>query len=387
MRILFYSQEKAYFLPIGWIVKIFKSIFYFLLLLIVCESIALGIVAWSFLESSLASFELLKIGSDNRARDTLSALTKAAENSGVNGSYEDMNFVFSRFVKVSEKDADGYTIKEIFLTNEEGIVLAHSNPEYLVENLKKRKPISLYQDSLYTRAFHLRKWQISIPVLLNQKKDFLSKSFFFSKFEKFFPEINEPEILLSAAVYHPVKLERAAAIHMIYDRGNFRKFVFQQTELLEWLLRNDSLIALGAALFLEFVYLLLTLVSSKNDRSKPFVERISHSQEVHVPVLAKHSSPLSSVIFPGSLGNAEQNQSIQTEPVLSSSDSQVDLQTESQTQPSEPTPVAIEAVQKTETTESKTETNLSQITIKTEPVVSQIDLTSKEEVLDAIYLG
>lgn len=87
------------------------------------------------------------------------------------------------------------------------------------------------------------------------------------------------------------------------------------------------------------------------------------------------------------MGNAEQNQSIQTEPVLSSSDSQVDLQTESQTQPSEPTPVAIEAVQKTETTESKTETNLSQITIKTEPVVSQIDLTSKEEVLDAIYLG
>lgn len=174
---------------------------------------------------------------------------------------------------------------------------------------------------------------------------------------------------------------------MIYDRGNFRKFVFQQTELLEWLLRNDSLIALGAALFLEFVYLLLTLVGSKNDRSKPFVERISHSQEVHVPVLAKHSSPLSSVIFPGSLGNAEQNQSIQTEPVLSSSDSQVDLRTESQTQPSEPTPVTIEAVQKTETTESKTETNLSQITIKTEPVVSQIDLTSKEEVLDAIYLG
>lgn len=78
---------------------------------------------------------------------------------------------------------------------------------------------------------------------------------------------------------------------MIYDRGNFRKFVFQQTELLEWLLRNDSLIALGAALFLEFVYLLLTLVGPKNDRSKPFVERISHSQEVHVPVLAKHSSP------------------------------------------------------------------------------------------------
>ncbi|EMO74828.1 hypothetical protein LEP1GSC127_1098 [Leptospira kirschneri str. 200801925] len=137
MGILFYSQEKTYFLPIGWIVKIFKSIFYFLLLLIVCESIALGIVAWSFLESSLASFELLKIGSDNRARDTLSALAKAAENSGVSGSYEDMNFVFSRFVKVSEKDADGYTIKEIFLTNEEGIVLAHSNPEYLVENLKK----------------------------------------------------------------------------------------------------------------------------------------------------------------------------------------------------------------------------------------------------------
>ncbi|UML82249.1 LIC_12071 family protein [Leptospira kirschneri] len=380
----FYSQEKTYFLPIGWIVKIFKSIFYFLLLLIVCESIALGIVAWSFLESSLASFELLKIGSDNRARDTLSALAKAAENSGVSGSYEDMNFVFSRFVKVSEKDADGYTIKEIFLTNEEGIVLAHSNPEYLVENLKKRKPISLYQDPLYTRAFHLRKWQVSIPVLLSQKKDFISKSFFFSKFEKFFPEINEPEILLSAAIYHPIKLERVAAIHMIYDRGNFRKFVFQQTELLEWLLRNDSLIALGAALFLEFVYLLLTLMGSKNDRSRPFVERVSHSQEVHVPVLAKHSSPLSSVVFPGSLGNSEQNpESIQTEPVLSSSD----LQTTSQTQSLEPTTVATEAIQKIETTEIKTEASLSQVIMKTEPAVSKIDLTSKEEVLDAIYLG
>lgn len=171
---------------------------------------------------------------------------------------------------------------------------------------------------------------------------------------------------------------------MIYDRGNFRKFVFQQTELLEWLLRNDSLIALGAALFLEFVYLLLTLMGSKNDRSRPFVEKVSHSQEVHVPVLAKHSSPLSSVVFPGSLGNSEQNpESIQTEPVLSSSD----LQTTSQIQSLEPTTVATEAIQKIETTEIKTEASLSQVIMKTEPAVSKIDLTSKEEVLDAIYLG
>ncbi|EMO30085.1 hypothetical protein LEP1GSC170_0264 [Leptospira interrogans serovar Bataviae str. HAI135] len=88
------------------------------------------------------------------------------------------------------------------------------------------------------------------------------------------------------------------------------------------------------------------------------------------------------------MGSSEQNlESIQTEPVLSLSDPQSDLQIVSQTQPSEPTTVATEAVPKTETTEIKTETNISQTTIKTEPVVSQIDLTSKEEVLDAIYLG
>lgn len=166
--------------------RVFKSIFYFLLLLIVCESIALGVVVWSFLESSLTSFELLKVGSDNRARDTLSTLAKAAENSGTDGSYDDMNFVFSRLVQVSDRDTDGYTIKEIFLTNEMGIVLAHSNPEYLTENLKKRKPVALYQDSLYTRAFRLRKWQIGIPVLLGKKEEASSKSIFFPSSKVFF---------------------------------------------------------------------------------------------------------------------------------------------------------------------------------------------------------
>lgn len=77
--------------------------FYFLLLLIVCESIALGAVVWSFLESSLASFELLKVGSDNRARDTLGTLAKAAENSGADGSYDDMNFVFPDWLNFPTK--------------------------------------------------------------------------------------------------------------------------------------------------------------------------------------------------------------------------------------------------------------------------------------------
>ncbi|EMJ93191.1 LIC_12071 family protein [Leptospira alstonii] len=362
--------------------KIFKSIFYFLLLLIVCESIALGAVAWSFLESSLTSFELLKIGSDNRARDTLGTLAKAAENSGVDGSYEDMNFVFSRMTKVSDRDTDGYTIREIFLTSEDGIVLAHSNPEYLGETVKKRKPVALYQDVLYTRAFRLRKWQIGIPVLLGQKKEVLSKSVFFSKFESFFPEIDEPEILLSAAVYHPVKLERVAAIHMIYDRGNFRKFVFRQTELLEWLLRNYSLIALGAALFLEFIYLLLTLGNSRKESvpdlsSRPFVEKVSHSKETHVPVLAKQSSPLDSVVFPGSPESSSQNTedvSIQTPPVLTAS-------TIPQTQV-EPAPIVPVATGSTEKVEAAA--------IPIQPVISQVNPTiapSQEEVLDAIYLG
>ncbi|AXX17267.1 hypothetical protein LEP1GSC103_1497 [Leptospira borgpetersenii serovar Javanica str. UI 09931] len=345
--------------------RIFKNIFYFLLLLIVCESIALGVVVWSFLESSLASFELLKVGSDNRARDTLGTLAKAAENSGLNGSYDDMNFIFSRLVKISDRDTDGYTIKEIFLTNEVGIVLAHSNSEYLRESLKKRKPVALYQDSLYTRAFRLRKWQIGIPVLLKKREGASSKSIFFSKFESFFPEINEPEILLSAAVYHPVKLERVAAIHMIYDRGNFRKFVFRQTELLEWLFKNDSLIALGAAVFLECIYLLLTLgnstkKSAPDKNSRPLVEKVSHTNATHVPVLVKQSSPLDSIVFPGSLESPAENVEasfVQTTPVTTS-------ETESATQ----TPV--------------------ESAVQTEPIISQINPNiAAEEVLDAIYLG
>ncbi|WP_155722192.1 LIC_12071 family protein [Leptospira weilii] len=357
----------------GLRVRIFKSIFYFLLLLIVCESIALGAVVWSFLESSLASFELLKVGSDNRARDTLGTLAKAAENSGTDGSYDDMNFVFSRLVKVSDKDTDGYAIKEIFLTNEVGIVLAHSNSEYLRESLKKRKPVALYQDSLYTRAFRLRKWQIGIPVLL-RKKEGASKSIFFSKFESFFPEINEPEILLSAAVYHPVKLERVAAIHMIYDRGNFRKFVFRQTELLEWLLRNDSLIALGAAVFLECIYLLLTLgnptkklVPDRN--SKPLVEKVSHTNATHVPVLVKKSSPLDSVVFPGSLGSPTENVEVASVQM---------------------TPVAapVESTQAVSYSEIESTTQQKVEAAQTEPVISQFNPgIAAEEVLDAIYLG
>ncbi|TGK24601.1 hypothetical protein EHQ05_16970 [Leptospira yasudae] len=385
----------------GLRVKIFKSIFYFLLLLIVCESIALGAVAWSFLESSLASFELLKIGSDNRARDTLGTLAKAAENSGSDASYDDMNFVFSRMTKVSDKDNDGYTIKEIFLTNEAGIVLAHSNPQYLQETLKKRKPEALYQDALYTRAFRLRKWQISIPVLLGQKKEALSKSVFFSKFESFFPEISEPEILLSAAVYHPVKLERVAAIHMIYDRGNFRTFVFKQTELLEWLLRNYSLIALGAALFLEFIYLLLTLGNSTKETvpdygSRPLVEKVSHSSATNVPVLAKRSSPLDSVAFPGSLGNSSSG----TSGDLSNAPSPV-LTASVVTEPvgTAPSPVVHTAVSagSTEAVHSSASVaphgvpassslqtgNVSQSAAHGNPTV----VASKEEILDAIYLG
>ncbi|MDV6234805.1 hypothetical protein CH379_004070 [Leptospira ellisii] len=289
--------------------KIFKNIFYFFVLLIVCEAVALGAVAWSFLESSLASYELLKIASDNRARDTLSTLAKAAENSGADRSFEDMNFVFSRMTKLSAKDADGYTIRELFMTAEDGTVLAHSNPEYLQEELRKRKPTALYQDVLYTRAFRLRKWQIGIPVLLGQKKESVSKNGIFSKLETYFPEINEPEILLSAAVYHPVKLERVASIHMVYDRGNFRKFVTRQTELLEWLTRNYSLIALGAALFLEFIYLLLTLGNSKKESfpdlsSRPLVEKVAVASATNVPMVSKQSSPLDSVPFPGTLGTS-----------------------------------------------------------------------------------
>lgn len=90
------------------------------------------------------------------------------------------------------------------------------------------------------------------------------------------------------------------------------------------------------------------------------MEKVSHTNATYVPVLVKQSSPLDSIVFPGSLESPAENVEasfVQTTPVTTS-------ETESATQ----TPV--------------------ESAVQTEPIISQINPNiAAEEVLDAIYLG
>ncbi|TGM14045.1 hypothetical protein EHQ81_09835 [Leptospira selangorensis] len=239
--------------------QIFKHILFFILALLVCEGIAAGASAWSFLESSLASFEQIKNLSDQRARDTIGAISKSSEGKLSKDRLEDLNFAFTRLVKVTSGDKEGFIISEISMTDDSGVVLASSNEDYVSESKTKRKPEPKFLSPSYTSAHHLRKWQIGTPILLGEKNTFQNDKLM-QIVSPYFPEISEPSVLLSMAVYHPEKLERVASLHMKYERGNFAHFVKIQTELFWWTLQNNAIIALICALILGFSHLLIKSV-------------------------------------------------------------------------------------------------------------------------------
>ncbi|MGJ4789725.1 LIC_12071 family protein [Leptospira koniambonensis] len=239
--------------------QIFKHILFFILALLICEGIAAGASAWSFLESSLASFEQIKNLSDQRARDTIGAISKSSEGKLSKDRLEDLNFAFTRLVKVTSGDKEGFIISEISMTDDSGVVLASSNEDYVSDARAKRKPEPKFLSTNYTAAHHLRKWQIGTPILLGDKNTFQNDKLM-QIVSPYFPEISEPSVLLSMAVYHPEKLERVASLHMKYERGNFAHFVKIQTELFWWTLQNNTIIALICALILGFAHLLIKSV-------------------------------------------------------------------------------------------------------------------------------
>ncbi len=250
--------------------QIFKHILFFLLALFICEGIAIGASAWSFLESSLAAFEQIRNLSDQRARDTIAAISKSSEGKLTQEKISDLNFAFVRLVKVTAADKEGFKITELSVVDDSGVVLASSNENYLEVPKTKRKPEGKFQSLTYTSAHRLRKWQIGVPVLL-ETKQVSEKDKFLKLVAPYFPEILQPEVLLSMAVYHPEKLDRVASLHMIYERGNFSHFVKIQTELFLWTLQNNAIIALICALILGFAHLLIKSVRTSFTKDGEYI--------------------------------------------------------------------------------------------------------------------
>lgn len=305
--------------------QIFKHILFFVLALLICEGIAAGASAWSFLESSLASFEQIKNLSDQRARDTIGAISKSSEGKLSKDKLEDLNFAFTRLVKVTSGDKEGFIISEISMADDSGIVLASSNEDYVSDPRAKRKPESKFLSPSYTAAHHLRKWQIGTPILLGEKNTFQNDKLM-QIVSPYFPEISEPSVLLSMAVYHPEKLERVASLHMKYERGNFAHFVKIQTELFWWTLQNNAIIALICALILGFSHLLIKSVRTSftqdgkyiaDPSAPPLWEKVDFAQ-TQGPIRWRENAPASSTSFQSQPAPASVERSIPVPPPASS---------------------------------------------------------------------
>lgn len=228
---------------------------YLVILVLTLEMLALSAVAWSFYESVNSSLALLKYTSDNKARDILATISRVAETKVGSEAVSEMNEVFQKLIKQSEKDLDKFLIKEIFLVAKDGTLLAHSNPEEF-----KNAILGSYNKPQYMRALRMRKGQLPTPQVIGEeyKGD---PTFFGSWITKTFPDLRFQTILLSAPVYHTQRLEVIATIHLIYNRGNVLFFIESQRELLQWMLANYTVIALVLAFGLWTVFVLYTFAT------------------------------------------------------------------------------------------------------------------------------
>lgn len=275
-----------------------RTIVFSLLILILSEAIALTAVTWSFLESSSSSFAFIKIGSDNRARDTIVSLAKASEVRMKPKGFEELNKTFSRLVDVTAEDPDGFRVKEVSLLSPKHVVLASSDEAFTTDSLRKRKPNEKYSDEVFTRAFRMRKWQYPDPVLLEKQKNLLSPGvsnpgvfsadWFFVQLEpviiRFMPEVLDTRGLVSSAVYHETKLDVVGAIHLIYERGNFFAFIQKQKEIFVWMLFSYGLIALGVSVILILVYILFLYFHSREIQS---LQKVLLESEPSPPIIEK----------------------------------------------------------------------------------------------------
>lgn len=249
---------------------VFRTIIFSLIVILVCEAVALTAVTWSFLESASSAFQFIKSASDNRARDTIVSLAKASEVRMNPKGWQELNKTFHRLKSVTDEDPDQFRVQEVVLVDTQGVVLSSSQEGFVLPIARDRKPDSRYAGDLYTRAYRMRKWQYPESVVLPptyeaaparsrepQKTDWLVESFLPYVY-KWFPEVREEMGLVSCAVYHEAKLDVLGAVHLTYSRGNFQLFLVKQMEIFSWMMQSYALVALAVGLGIVFVFVLFS---------------------------------------------------------------------------------------------------------------------------------
>ena len=235
-----------------------------------CESIAISAVTWSFLESSISSFQFIKISSDNRARDTVVSLAKASEIRMNYKGWFELQKSFHRLYSITSQDPDGFKVEEIVLLDAQGVVLANSDKNEISIPYKDRKPDPKYNNALYQKALRMRKWQYPEPIVLPEQKknSSISINWLDGKWNEwmvlFFPEAKDEKGLVSVAVYHETKLDVIGSLHLIYSRGNFSLFLAKQKEIYFWMIRTYVLVAFAISLALIVVFTIVSIFNKKN---------------------------------------------------------------------------------------------------------------------------
>lgn len=262
---------------------IIRAIAYFIFLVIFCEGIAITAVAWSFYESSRLSLNVIKYTSDNKARDMLFSLAKAAEGKMTSEGLVEISTDFSRIKKQSEKDVDKFGVREIFILSDSGKVLAHSNKEEISIPFKTRPVLEKYNKPFFMRALRMRKGQFPIPQ--DYGETYHGDGSRFSEILiRLFPDLKIQTVTVSSPVYHVKKLETVASIHMIYDRSNFHFFLGKQKELLFWMLINYSSIGLGSSILLGLIFLVFSILTKKQGMFEG--KKVFHNEAIP-PVVKK----------------------------------------------------------------------------------------------------
>jgi hypothetical protein len=268
----------------------FRTIAFSILIFLLCESIAISAVTWSFLESSISSFQFIKISSDNRARDTVVSLAKASEIRMNYKGWFELQKSFHRLYSITSQDPDGFKVEEIVLLDAQGVVLANSDKNEISIPYNDRKPDPKYNNALYQKALRMRKWQYPEPIVLPEQKknSSISINWLDGKWNEwmvlFFPEAKDEKGLVSVAVYHETKLDVIGSLHLIYSRGNFSLFLAKQKEIYFWMIRTYVLVAFAISLALIVVF---TIVSIFNKKNSTWKQKKIPANEESPPLLEK----------------------------------------------------------------------------------------------------
>ncbi|WCL50533.1 hypothetical protein [Leptospira sp. GIMC2001] len=268
---------------------LFRTVVFSILVLVVCEAVALSAVTWSFLESAQSSFQFLKTASDNRARDTIVSLAKAAEIRMNPAGFQEIQKTFARLKTVTSEDPDQFRVLEVALVNPNSILLADSN-EVPLPALKNREPHPEYSGDLYTRALRMRKWQYPDPIVIGEATNPIAGNILFQYAEpfilKFFPNIRDEKGLVSSAVYHETKLDVVGAVHLIYTRGNFGLFIQKQQEMYLWMIMTYGIAAFALSVGVILVYVVFATFNRKDSQ---MTQRLVGSEEAEPPIIERKS--------------------------------------------------------------------------------------------------